>query len=330
MKTRRNGCSFLFLLAVLANGSLFLTAEESPRQSTGNLELTKTDFGYRATIDGKLFTEYRTGFNGAPIIWPIIGPNEKPMTRAYPMDENVQGEKKDHPHHRSLWFTHDRVNGNRHWMKDPIVHQEFLKAECDGKTATLVTKNHWLDPKNNAIICSDIRTIVFSVIDDTRCIDFDLKLTAEQENVTIGDTKEGTFGIRVPTSMDGDAKKTNPKLGGTIVNAQGDKDDAAWGKRSDWVDYSGTVDGKTAGITVFNHPKSFRYPTWWHVRTYGLFAANPFGIKDFEPSLKQNGTVVLKKGESLSFYYRVILHKGDAASLDLNKLYKNYSLLPKE
>jgi len=305
----------LIVSTMLFNAAIF--AEE--------LQLTKTDFGYQITIDGKPFAGYRTDFRGTPIVWEIIGPNEKPMTRAYPMNENVAGEKKDHPHHRSLWFTHDLVNGNRHWMKDPIVHQEFLKAECDGKTATLVTKNHWLDPKNNAVICSDIRTLVFGVIGESRFIDFDLKLTAEQEKVTIGDTKEGTFGIRVPTSLDVDAKK-----GGVILNAHGDKNDAAWGKRADWVDYSGLIDGETAGIAVLNHPKSFRYPTWWHVRTYGLFAANPFGIKDFEPSLKQDGTVTLKKGESLSFYYRVILHKGNADAIDLNKLFEDYAKAVKE
>jgi hypothetical protein len=294
------------------------------------LDLAKTDFGYRVTIDDKLFAEYRTNFNGTPIIWQIIGANEKPMTRAYPMNQNIKDEKKDHPHHRSLWFSHDLVNGNKHWTKDAIVHQNFLKAESNGKTVIIVTKNHWLDTKNNAVICSDIRTIVFGVIGDVRYIDFDLKLTAEQEKVTIGDTKEGTFGIRVPSSMDVDAKKTNPKLDNTITNAQGDKDDATWGKRSNWVDYSGQVEGETSGITILNHPQSFRYPTWWHVRTYGLFAANPFGIRNFDPTLKQNGTTNLKKDESLSFYHRVIFHKGNATSIDINKLYKEYTELPKE
>jgi hypothetical protein len=107
------------------------------------------------------------------------------------------------------------------------------------------------------------------------------------------------------------------------------KDDEAWGKRSNWVDYSGPVAGEVAGITIFNHPASFRYPTWWHVRTYGLFAANPFGIKDFESDLKMDGTVVLKKGESLKFYYRIIFHKGDVNSFDIGKQYKEYAGLMK-
>ncbi|MDR1480615.1 MAG: PmoA family protein [Planctomycetaceae bacterium] len=314
---------FLFFILVLLSGAVNWAAEPV-------LKLAKTDFGYRVTIDDKLFAEYRTNFNGTPIIWQIIGPNEKPMTRAYPMNKNIQDEKKDHPHHRSLWFSHDSVNGNRHWTKDAIVHQEFLKTDNNGKTAILVTKNHWLGEKNGEVVCSDVRSIVFGVIDDVRYIDFDIKLTAEQNKVTIGDTKEGTFGIRVPSSMDADAKKTNPKLGGTIINAQGNKDDAAWGKRSNWVDYSGQVGDEVSGITILNHPRSFRHPTWWHVRTYGLFAANPFGIRNFEPTLKQNGIISLKKGESISLYYRVILHKGNAASIDINNFYKNYAELPKE
>ena len=289
------------------------------------ISLTETPYGYEVTLGGKLFAGYRKDFNGTPIIWPVIGPNEKPMTRAYPMSEDISGEKKDHPHHRSIWFTHDDINGNKHWGGGSnIEHQEFLKTECDGQIATLVSKNYWLDKQTKATICSDLRTVTFGVIGGHRYIDFDIVLTAEQDKVTISDTKEGTFAVRVPTSVDVDSK-----FGGTITNAEGLKDDKAWGKRSSWVDYSGPVDGEIAGIAIFNHPASFRHPTWWHVRTYGLFAANPFGIKDFEPERKENGTVALKKGESLKFYYRIILHKGDANALDIGQFYQEYAITRK-
>ena len=312
----------LTFAAVMFFGAAWTLAEQ-PAESQNHLALNETSYGYEVTIDGKTFVGYHRDFNGTPILWPVIGPNEKPMTRGFPMSNDIPGEKKDHPHHRSIWFTHDGVNGNRHWNDGTIAHQEFLKTECDGKTATIVTKNHWLGKESKDVICSDIRTVTLGTIDGGhRYIDYDVVLTAEQDAVTIADTKEGTFGIRVPTTMDVDSKK-----GGTIANAQGEKDDKTWGKRSDWVDYSGPVnptDDAVAGITVFNHPKSFRYPTWWHVRTYGLFAANPFGIKDFDKSLGEDGTVILKKGESLEFYHRVILHTGNAESLDIEKLYKEY------
>jgi len=68
---------------------------------------------------------------------------------------------------------------------------------------------------------------------------------------------------------------------GTIINAEGVKNTAAWGKRSTWVDYHGPKDGKVYGVAIFDHPSNPRHPTWWHVRDYALFAANPFGKHDF-------------------------------------------------
>ena len=320
---RRVCFSVIFAGLIMAVTFPLFAADQAASQQS-RMQLNETSYGYEVTIDGKTFVGYHRDFKGTPILWPVIGPNEKQMTRAFPMSDAASGEKKDHPHHRSIWFTQDGVNGNRHWNDGTIAHQEFLKAECDGQNAVIATKNHWLDKESKAVICSDIRTVTFGMIDGLRYIDYDVVLTAEQDEVTIGDTKEGTFGIRVPTSVDVDSKK-----GGTIVNAQGDKDGAAWAKRSNWVDYSGPIDGEIMGLTVFNHPASFRHPTWWHVRTYGLFAANPFGIKDFDKSLEQDGTVVLKKGESLEFYHRVILHAGNAESLDIENLYKKYTETPK-
>ena len=92
-------------------------------------------------------------------------------------------------------------------------------------------------------------------------------------------------------------------------------DDAAWGKASPWVDYTGPVEGQTVGIAILNHPDSFRYPTTWHVRTYGLFAANPFGWHDF--GRKESGAYTLPAGESLRFRYRVVFHKGDTTSAQI-------------
>ena len=118
--------------------------------------------------------------------------------------------------------------------------------------------------------------LTFYRTEGSRIIDFEITLKATDGPVTFGDTKEGMFGLRVASSMD-----VNKKKGGKITNAEGLTDDQAWGKASPWVDYTGPVEGKTVGIAILNHPRSFRYPTTWHVRTYGLFAANPFGWHDF-------------------------------------------------
>jgi hypothetical protein len=130
------------------------------------------------------------------------------------------------------------------------------------------------------------------------------------------------FGVRVASSMDVDRK-----LGGRITNAEGLTDAGAWGKASPWVDYTGPVEGKTVGITIMNHPRSFRYPTTWHVRTYGLFAANPFGWHDF--GLGKTGEHTLEAGQELWFGYRVILHEGKTDASRIAEAFEGYKDPPR-
>jgi hypothetical protein len=308
---------WLGTLAVSAAGEI--TVQQHPGRVTVN-------------IDGKLFTEYLTTIGTKPILWPIIGPSGAPMTRAYPMQE-VAGEKHDHPHQRSLWFSHGDVNGIDFWSEPvsykagkvpadkrfgSIVHREFLAVEVRDGKAVLGTANDWVDAQGKKQ-CEDVRQVACSVEGEARIIDFDIKLKATPGAVTFGDTKEGAFGIRIPTSMDVDSKQ-----GGQIVNNDGLTDKEAWGKPARWVDYHGPVDGQQLGIAVLNHPTSFRYPTPWHVRTYGLFAGNPFGLRDFNPKAA-SGAVTLEPGQTLSLSYRVILHRGDEKSADIQAAFDRYA-----
>jgi hypothetical protein len=300
--------------------------------NAAELTLKQTDKGYDIYIDGQLFAGYITDYKGTPIIYPIIGPTKKKMTRDFPMlERNDQTEAKDHPHHRSLWFTHGDVNGLDFWAleKQKIVHRKFVKTEIDHNTALIVTENDWLD-KENQPVCSDVRTFRFGVLGAMRFIDFDVTVTAVQDSVVFGDTKEGTLGIRVAGTMDLTAKKRNPNSdwGGHIVNAEGVTDKNAWAKRSAWVDYYGLIEGETLGIAVLNHPSSFRYPTYWHVRDYGLFAANPFGVHDFEEKAEKTaGEHKMRKGESFTLRYRILFHKGDAESAGIAEAFQQYILV---
>lgn len=270
--------------------------------------LEKSNEGVTVKVDGKLVTRYITKSEAKPILWPLIGPTGKEMTRGYPMRPATKDERSDHPHHRSFWFTHGSVNGVDFWSENPnhgnIIHREFVKIE-GGRQAVIVTRNDWIGPGGEKV-CEDERTLSFGANDEARWIDVDLVVKANPGNVTFGDTKEGSFGVRVAGAMDVTAKK-----GGRIVNSEGQTDDAAWGKPAAWVDYHGPVDGETLGIAILNHPSSFRYPTPWHVRTYGLFTANPFGLHDFKASKDADGTHQIKQGESITLRYRVLLHRGD-------------------
>ena len=160
----------------------------------------------------------------------------------------------------------------------------------------------------------------FDTDGDARWIDFDITLKATDGAVTFGDTKEGTFGVRVAHSISVEAHQ-----GGRIVNDHGQVDGAAWGQPAAWVDYHGPVDGQTVGIAVFNHPGSFRFPTRWHVRTYGLFAANPFAMHDFGAGKPGSGAYTLAQGQRVTLRYRVLLHRGDEKEGKVREAYSAYA-----
>jgi hypothetical protein len=289
---------------------------------SAGFSLREQDDDVRVEIDGKLFTIYRTATGPKPILWPVIGPTGVEMTRSFPM-KDVPGEKPDHPHQRSIWFTHGSVNGVDFWSETAghgsIAHREYLRTEANNKQAVISTRNDWIDARGKRI-CQDRRTLTFAAGNDWRSFDFDITLVASEGPVKFGDTKEGSMGIRIPTVMD-----VNSQKGGHIINSEGDTDNDAWGKPASWVDYYGTVAGRPVGIAFFNHPSSFRYPTRWHVRDYGLFAANPFGLKDFVGKDDVDGSYTLDDGGSITLRYRILLHEGDAKSAKIAEAFERYS-----
>jgi hypothetical protein len=279
------------------------------------------DQDVRVEVDGKLFTVYLTATGPKPILWPVVGPTGVEMTRAYPM-KDLPAEKHDHPHQRSLWFTHGDVNGVDFWSETKghgsIAHREYLRLQDTDDQALITTRNDWLDTAGKRVM-QDIRDLTFRAGEGWRSIDFDLTLHASDGPVTFGDTKEGSLGIRIPTVMD-----VNSQHGGHIVNSEGQTDQDAWGKPASWVDYYGKVDGQAVGIAFLNHPASFRYPTRWHVRDYGLFAANPFGLRDFVGKQDVDGSVTLPKGESIGLRFRIVFHTGDTKEAKVVEMFARY------
>lgn len=154
-----------------------------------------------------------------------------------------------------------------------------------------------------------------------RLFDFEVTVLATEGPVTFGDTKEGTFGFRVAQTMTVDGGQ------GHIENARGDRDGAAWGKSAEWCDYYGPVDGEVVGIAVMHHPQNLRHPTYWHVRTYGLFAANPFGLSYFVGE-GNNGAYTIPAGGSLTLRYRVLIHRGTTEQARVAQAYAAYAQPP--
>jgi hypothetical protein len=115
---------------------------------------------------------------------------------------------------------------------------------------------------------------------------------------------------------------TIPGPAGLISNSEGKSTEKeVWGKPADWCDYSGEINGDKLGIAIFDNPKN-SHRARWHVRGYGLFAANPFGLSAFSGDKTQDGSVTLQPGEKMHFAYRVVIHP---AGTDLAKLYAEYT-----
>ena len=325
----------LVLNQIPATGELtfaYETDASSERPGTG-VEFRPSGPNLEVFVGGKLLTVYRTDEPSKPYYYPVIGPTGEPISRAYPIKKDVEGEDHDHPHHRSLWFTHGSINGYDFWASDPLnkpspkfgsIRETSRKVVAAGAAVgVLRTTDDWLGPDGKRV-CEDERVVRFFDTQKARIIDFDVTIKATDGPLTFGDTKEGMFGIRVASSMDVVKGKTRGE--GKITTAEGITDDNAWGKASPWIDYTGPVAGKTVGVAILNHPESFRYPTTWHVRTYGLFAANPFGWHDF--GMKKSAEYVVPKGESIRFRYRLILHEGDTASAHIADAFQAYAEPP--
>lgn len=284
------------------------------RSQAGNLAIER---------DHEPLAAYWVGTGNKPFLYPLVGPTGASFTRAFPMLD-IQGEDRDHPHQRSCWFTHGNVNAIDFWSEGKqagTIRETSRTIVAEGPVlGRLQTRDEWLGPGEKRV-CTDIRTVTFYRTTGARTIDFDFTIEASNGPVEFRDTKEGMFGLRVASSMD-----VARKAGGRITNAEGVTDEKAWGQSSSWVDYIGPVDGKTVGIAVLNHPSSFRYPTAWHVRPYGLFAANPFGWHDF--GKPNRGDYTIPTGGKIEFHYRVVLHEGTTESAVPERLFEGYARPP--
>jgi len=263
-------------------------------------------------VRGNPFIAYNFGANAIrPYIYPVFGPGGRLVTRSFPMMPDVSGETRDHPHHRSIWTAHGNVSGVDDWSEADncgrILHRSFKTLRSGPVFGEIASINDWVSHEGEKVLGEERRVIVYDAPESLRIMDLEVNFRAIDEDAKFGDTKEGgIISVRVASSMD-------VVNGGRIENAYGGiNEDETWGRRAHWCDYSGPVGGSWMGIAIFDHSRNFRHPTYWHVRDYGLMTANPFGVSYFTGDAKKDGSFTLRKGESLRFRYRILIHEGDA------------------
>ena len=315
--------------------SLSAHAQKKPEHSFEQTETTDTikfdDQVFTTLVRGKT-DEY--GEARQPFFYPIVGPTGAKMTRNYPMVKGIKGESDDHPHHQSLWLAHGNVNGVDFW------HDKKAKIQA-GKTQAFLNntlgpngvewpytsfarEDKWIAPNGKAVLINKARYAVDVYPDGSRVLELWQNLSPAEGagDVTFGDTKEGTMAIRLAPQL----RLKGEIATGKAINSNGDKDAKVWGKRAKWVAYWGVIDGKTCGVAIFDHPTNLRHPTWWHARDYGLVAANPFGISDFEKGKHKRGAgkYTVKQGESLNLQYRFVFFAGTAEEADIAGKYDQW------
>jgi hypothetical protein len=304
---------------------LFLIAAPLAAQ----VALKKEEGRIAVTIDGKPFTTfYYSGEDvPKPYLHPLLTATGKRITRVYPM-ENIDGETKDHPHHRGLWFTHGEVNEWDFWANEKVYAAKrknlgvidfvkLVKAEGGKQKGEIVSVHLWKAPDGTPLL-EENRTMTFYAGGKHRVVDFDVTFTAKTK-VKFRDTKEGFFAIRLRDEL-------MERKGGTLVNAEGAKGmRQVWGKPSPWNDYYGTLEGETVGVAILDHPGNYRHPTHWHSRDYGLFAANALGEHDYYNDKTRDAGLTLEPGQSQRWRYRVVIHTGTTEEAGIARLFAEYA-----
>jgi hypothetical protein len=302
--------------------------------------VTQTPERIAVEIDGKPFTVvYIAGKDlNRPYLHPLRAATGTIVNRSFPAGQ-VPGETTDHPHHAGLFYGHGDVNGFNYWAVQNvpvtpskananfgrIVLKEVTSVKSGMTSGTADVVFTWLKPDGTPLL-TETRRMTFHAHPELRIVDFDFDFAAI-ETVEFRDTKEGTFAMRMATALEEPPAKVKPGAlprTGTLVNAQGAEREAnVWGKRSEWVDYSGRIDGEPVGVVMMDHPGNPRHPTYWHSRGYGLHSINPFGVRDFLNDKTQNGGLTLEPGQHARFRYRVVVHPGYSRSR-IAELYDEY------
>ncbi len=311
--------SFASLLRLTATACLVLSAVGNPCLLAADIRLEAKEDRVTVRLGDEVFTEYIFKGYEKPILYPVIGPSGIGMTRNWPMRDGIENEAHDHPHHKSIWFGHMDVNGENFWASGETAGKTVSKSvTIDGNT---IRSENDLVGRDGKLVATDSREISFSADGEMRMIDYTVTYHASQGDILFGDNKDGQMGIRMNPHL----RIKGPVASGQAVNSAGVTTADIWGKRANWIDYWGTVNGDVVGIAMFDHPSNLRHPTWWHAREYGLLSANPFGRRDFEGEQAESGDYKLPSGQSLTFKHRFVFHRGDAQAADIAKLYEQWA-----
>lgn len=323
-------------VAVIILGTAVLMTSPTWAKSKVELHRIPGENRIEVIIDGREFTSYwwhPTIFK--PVLYPVRTARGTTVTRNYPPMPN---ETDDHPHHVGIWFNYGDINGLDFWNNSGAIAPErkpefgairhrAIKKMKGGSQGVLTVVCDWVD-NDGLVLLEEETTFTFRGEGELRIIDRETTLTAKTD-VAFKDNKEGCVAIRVTTPLQlpsSRKKKTftdahgvvtevmgSKEANGDYLSSEGKKGDAVWGTRAKWVKLFGSFGEENVDLVIIDHPKNPGYPTHWHARNYGLFAANTLGQKVFSKG-KLELNYKLDQGEKANFNYRVLINCGKTLS----------------
>ncbi len=339
----------LILIAVLTGGTALFG--QSAKKPTIDLKTNEADKKVDVIVAGELFTSYIYPDDiKKPVLWPVMSPDGNMLTRSYPM-VNKAGDRTDHPHHVGVWLNYGDVNGLDFWNNSEaisvedqdgygtIYHQSIEKAKSGKGKATLVTTSVWKSP-DDEVMLEEKTKFDFKAMDNVRIIDRTTTLTAKIDEVKFTDNKEGMFAIRVARELELPSDKPselmdshgvvtkvekmdNTDVKGDYRSSEGIEGEEVWATRAEWMKLSSEINGEKVSLVIIDNPSNPGYPTYWHARGYGLFAANTLGQKVFSEG-KEEMNLSLRKGESATFKYRLVVAGEDMTNDQVNTMAEKY------
>jgi ketosteroid isomerase-like protein len=344
--------SNIFIAAIWIAASTFPVVVQP--QTANRVEIIRRDADRRVDVlvGGKPFTSYIYPTTiKKPVLYPLRAASGTLVTRGYPLDPRP-GERVDHPHHVGLWFNYGDVNGLDFWNNSDaipaadapkmgtILHRAVRKVESGDGRGSLEVTSEWVTHDGKALLREDTR-FVFYAGSGRRAIDRITTLTALAEPVSFNDNKEGVIGIRVArgleqpsttpevfTDASGKATKVpvldNTGVTGRYRSSEGLEGDSVWGTRGRWTMLTGVVQNEPVTVAILDHPSNVGFPTYWHARGYGLFAANPLVEKALSNG-KDELNFKLQPGASTTFRHRILILSGRATPATLEKEYTAFA-----
>ena len=288
----------------------------TPLPARAQVKLSQSPEQIAVEINGKPFTVfYIAGKDlNRPYLHPLRSASGTIVNRSFPAGQ-IPGETTDHPHHAGLFYGHGDVNGYNYWAiqnvpvaasnadskMGRIVLKQVLSVKSGKESGSIDVVFNWLKPDGKPLL-TETRKMTFYAHPTLRIIDFDFDFAAI-DKVVFRDTKEGTFAMRMATALEEPPAQSyaapareNRETDECAGRLSGRRN--VWGKRSEWVDYSGELDGERVGVVMMDHPDNPRHPTYWHSRGYGLHSINPFGVSDFLNDKSQNGSLTIEPGHT--------------------------------